>query len=266
MAQTSWRSPWCHRWGQSLWTCHLQTGSWTQMWSNDQQCKSTSLQASPSPGNGNLCQIQKKESINWAMLWMSQKENWRNVALNKMLLLFFINALTSALDTVALPGCRTSTTIWRLENRNLWRGHQWRACSFFPWKWWRVRSKGYQTLYVPAKQSVGHVLPRADGHWAVNHGASNFSARSISWEWFRTFTFSSMPFLRSSGPVLSSQNSRLVRHCWRTWGMCVRAFIGSAALRSHFPFPFLQGRVERSSSIDAYTEGVNIINREDNVT
>ena len=48
--------------------------------------------------------------------------------------------------------------------------------------------------------------------------------------------------------------------------MCVRAFLRSAALRSHFPFPFLQGRVERSSSIDAYTQGINIINREDSVT
>jgi len=48
--------------------------------------------------------------------------------------------------------------------------------------------------------------------------------------------------------------------------MCVRAFIGSAALRSHFPLPFLQGRVEGSSSIDAHTQRVNIINREDNVT
>ena len=50
-ARTSWRSPWCRRWGRSQSTCRRRTGSWSRMWSNDQQCKSTSLPASHAPWN-----------------------------------------------------------------------------------------------------------------------------------------------------------------------------------------------------------------------
>ena len=44
--------------------------------------------------------------------------------------------------------------------------------------------KGYIQRVLPAEQSVGHILPRADGHWTVNHGVGYFSAKDILFkEW-----------------------------------------------------------------------------------